>query len=278
MPKGDKLKLKADPEDGTTPVANLLLEALTIANLNGTEKGLVLYLWRQTYGWVIEGIRQKEARIPQHELSERMGTSERSVYAALKALTDSNIFIRKEIGQGKGYVYRMNTDIATWNSHTVDFAQLKILSTGHKGVEENCEGSQYLLPMKKTSTLSPEPIQELASASEGEKPGSVDAPETPKESKKKVTYGEFDNVLLTKTEYDKLLAKFGEAKTKEFIENLSAYIASKGHKYKSHYATITNWDNLDKKKGLAGGHGGAHKGNFAAASGHYTEVPELPLD
>ena len=31
MPKGDKEKLKADPEDGTTPVANLLLEALISA-------------------------------------------------------------------------------------------------------------------------------------------------------------------------------------------------------------------------------------------------------
>ncbi len=33
MPKGDKYKLKADPEDGTTPIANLFLEAVAIAKL-----------------------------------------------------------------------------------------------------------------------------------------------------------------------------------------------------------------------------------------------------
>ena len=52
MPKGDRVIGKADPEDGTTPVANLLLEALAMAHLSGEEKGAVLYLWRQTYGWV----------------------------------------------------------------------------------------------------------------------------------------------------------------------------------------------------------------------------------
>ena len=52
MPKGDKEILKADPEDGTTPIANLLLEAVAIARLSGKEKGIILYLWRRTYGWL----------------------------------------------------------------------------------------------------------------------------------------------------------------------------------------------------------------------------------
>jgi len=39
MPKGDRQELKADPEDGTTPISNLLLEALAIAKLSGKEKG-----------------------------------------------------------------------------------------------------------------------------------------------------------------------------------------------------------------------------------------------
>ncbi len=46
MPKGDKAILKADPDDGTTPVSNLLLEALAIAKLSGMEKGALAYLWR----------------------------------------------------------------------------------------------------------------------------------------------------------------------------------------------------------------------------------------
>ena len=32
------------------------------------------------------------------------------------------------------------------------------------------------------------------------------------------------------------------------IENLSSYMASTGKRYKSHYATILNWDRRDKQK------------------------------
>ena len=43
MPKGDRERLKADLEDGSTPLANLLLEALATANISGVQKGLVLF-------------------------------------------------------------------------------------------------------------------------------------------------------------------------------------------------------------------------------------------
>ena len=55
-------------------------------------------------------------------------------------------------------------------------------------------------------------------------------------------YGEFKNVLLSDDDYKKLIDKFGEKGTKERIEDLSKGIASKGYKYKNHYATILNWD------------------------------------
>ena len=63
-------------------------------------------------------------------------------------------------------------------------------------------------------------------------------------------YGEFENVQLKTDEYEKLINQFGEVGTKTRIENLSSYIASKGVKYKSHYATILTWErkNTDVKK------------------------------
>ena len=54
-------------------------------------------------------------------------------------------------------------------------------------------------------------------------------------------FGEFENVKLTKEEYDKLVEKLGENNTKLMIEELSTGIASKGYRYKSHYATILSW-------------------------------------
>ena len=65
---------------------------------------------------------------------------------------------------------------------------------------------------------------------------------TSKDIKNKDIYGEFSNVKLTQEEYSKLITKFGEPATKEKIENLSIYLASKGKKYANHYATILTWD------------------------------------
>ena len=77
-----------------------------------------------------------------------------------------------------------------------------------------------------------------------------------KEDKKPVKhkYGEYKNVLLTDDELQKLKTEYSDYE--ERIERLSAYIASKGTKYKSHYATIRNWARKDKqtsteKKGTA---------------------------
>ena len=60
--------------------------------------------------------------------------------------------------------------------------------------------------------------------------------------KEKEKYGEFKNVLLTKEEYIKL----EKSNLLPYIEKLSSYIASKGKRYKSHYATILNWSRKDK--------------------------------
>lgn len=64
-------------------------------------------------------------------------------------------------------------------------------------------------------------------------------------SKKK--YGEMDNVLLNDSEMEKLKDKFPND-YEERIDKLSLYIAQKGKKYKSHYATILSWARKDDKQ------------------------------
>lgn len=63
------------------------------------------------------------------------------------------------------------------------------------------------------------------------------------QKQKKKKYGEFENVLLTDEEYHKL----EKSNLLMYIEQLSSYIASKGKKYKSHYATILSWSRKNKK-------------------------------
>ena len=64
--------------------------------------------------------------------------------------------------------------------------------------------------------------------------------------KEKLRFGEFENVLLSDEELEKLKQRFPDYKLR--IEKLSNYIASKGDGYKNHYATILNWARNEKKE------------------------------
>ena len=68
-------------------------------------------------------------------------------------------------------------------------------------------------------------------------------PEPPAPKVKKHKYGEYNNVLLTDDELEKLKAEYPDYLNR--IERLSSYVASTGKKYKSHYATIRNWARKD---------------------------------
>ena len=64
-------------------------------------------------------------------------------------------------------------------------------------------------------------------------------------------YGEYNNVLLTDEELDKLKSEYSD--WQERIERLSSYVASTGKSYKSHYATIRNWARKDGQTQKQGG-------------------------
>lgn len=78
-------------------------------------------------------------------------------------------------------------------------------------------------------------IDNIYDCAEAQKPQKKIKREKPMKHK----YGEYNNVLLTDDELDKLKDKFPDWEDR--IERLSGYVESKGAKYKSHYATILNW-------------------------------------
>ena len=73
---------------------------------------------------------------------------------------------------------------------------------------------------------------------------SESAPKKAKATKHK--YGEYNNVLLTDEELEKLKTEYSDWEDR--IERLSSYVASTGKSYKSHYATIRNWARKDAEK------------------------------
>lgn len=70
------------------------------------------------------------------------------------------------------------------------------------------------------------------------------APAPKKKSKKKIVknaYGEYQNVELTDSEFEKLASDYGEALRDKAISFLDEYIEEKGYKSKSHNLAIRRW-------------------------------------
>lgn len=87
--------------------------------------------------------------------------------------------------------------------------------------------------------------------------GNQQATNTPKKKKEKndkninniyimPAMGEFENVLLSEEELEKLKERF-PYDWQEKIDRLSVYMKSKGKRYKSHYATILTWARKEEK-------------------------------
>ena len=55
---------------------------------------------------------------------------------------------------------------------------------------------------------------------------------------KEKNYGELGKVKLTDTEYEKLKSKYPLERLEKRLKYLTGYIASKGAKYKNHYAVF----------------------------------------
>ena len=71
----------------------------------------------------------------------------------------------------------------------------------------------------------------------------------PKLAEKRHKYGEYNNVLLSDSDIEKLKNEF-PSDYQERIERLSEYMESTGKTYKNHLATIRSWARKDPQKGL----------------------------
>ena len=94
----------------------------------------------------------------------------------------------------------------------------------------------------KNAKKTPQKRQENATKTPNNRPNTKTNTNTNTNNKR--PYGECANVYLTDDEHDLIVAE-GLA---GLIEELSLYIASKGDKYKSHYAVIRQWANRRKKE------------------------------
>lgn len=98
-------------ENGYTKIANEIMEALTKANLNGTELAVALLIIRKTYGW-----KKKEDEISLNQFLKAIPVTKPCICKALKRLQLVNVI--KLVKKGKSKIssnsYTFNKNYEEW--------------------------------------------------------------------------------------------------------------------------------------------------------------------
>lgn len=282
-PYKDFSNVNPQREDGHREIETSIFLALIRAGLSGLEYSLVLCIIDKTWGW-----NKKEDMIPLVQFIEATGQDRSYVVRGLKSLENRHIIIVQHVpggGRGRGNIYMFNKHWDTWlikerketvtNSHPLEtVTELEVagvnsdqespfretVAVGHplssKGDNESPIGnSDQESPFSPGNSdyLSGKGDQHAQGKGDHKSP-SIDIQKKPsinntliKKKEKKTYHG---NVHLFPEEYDKLVTKFGQDGAEERIEALSLYIKSKGveRKYKDHYATILNWERMNKDR------------------------------
>jgi len=222
-------------ENGHTRIANEILEQLMRMHLSPNQWQVLLCIFRKTYGF-----HKKVDYIANIQIIKATGLGKEVVSRALKALSDMNLIER----QGKHIGFQK--DWEKWQRLAEQSSNVSSIANKEHGKVSNIVNQKLAISSTEVSSTANKKL--AAHTSHKRK----------KDTIQKILHkrkGEFQNVLLTDEEYQKLIDKFGEVGTKEKIEVLSSGIASKGYKYKNHYATILSWDRRDKRQGGQGGEG-----------------------
>lgn len=210
-------------ENGFTPIANELLEAITKANISGGEYKIFHIVLRLTYGW-----KKKSDQISLKTFSEKSGMHRTSVCRAINALVSKNILgsLQNATTPGKksmeATTYWIEKDYEKWKS-----LPSRTNATTPPSLQNATRGSLQNAQKVVSKTLPSKEIKLKKVVKERQPP--------------KKTFGDGKHVKLTEEEHQNLIADLGQKTTDLYISELDDYIGSKGDKYKSHWHTIRSW-------------------------------------
>lgn len=158
----------------------------------------------------------KEFNVPMLTLLSESKLTKNDLYKSRNKLKQFGLLDFKERGGNKSTIYKMNSVVSLYGTQN----DTQIIT------QDMTQSMTQNVNILKTRNKKPETRN--------------------KKEIIKEKFGEFENVLLSADELQKLKSKLG-AETESYIERLSSYIASSGKKYKSHYATILSWTQKDAK-------------------------------
>ena len=230
---------------GFVKMPNDIFEAILAAELTGGEIKVLLAVIRQTLGFNVT-----EKPISVSQLQSMTGLAKGVTYRALTMLKNRNIVnVVKQSGNNPQIV-SINADVSTWQGVTLVKHKCSTEETQSVPCKKHkCSTEEtQVFHVGNTSVLPVEHILYKDNIKDNFKDREktvADAPPPPAKPRKH-KFGEYQNVLLTDEEYQKLKAEMPNAD--DYIERLSSYVASTGKSYKSHFATIRNWYRQDCEK------------------------------
>lgn len=205
-------------EDGFTPIADELLEAMCRNTMFNVNTRVYFALIRLIYGWG-----KTSDKIARSQITDLTNIKVNNVTRALQELKKMNMIGVSDLIPGVPRTYTIIKTYGDWRP----VSKVRPHSNLRKGsIKANTGGSI------KADTHHKEFIDNTIKSSS-------------KKVIKKIKH--LDCVLLTPDEHQKLVATFGAQLTKDKIQNLNDYCMSKGTKYKSHYHTILSWSRKDNK-------------------------------
>jgi len=222
-------------EKGFTQVPNCVLKDTDISY-----QARVLYAILLSYSW------QKESCNPTQEtIANDLGVSVRTIRTLLNELRDKGLISWKKVSMGGHNTYLIRSLAERYTESDGDSTSAQCGSTLPHNAEVHFRNwRKYTSAKEYTYNNTHSNNNNIYIYPNKEK------------------YGEFQNVTLTKTEHDTLVSLLN-GKAEDYIERLSGYKASTGHKYKSDYATIRVWARKDLEKGKTSG----QRGNEAKGIG-----------
>ena len=174
-------------------------------------------------------------------LADELGFEESTVGLALQALEQLNMIVT----DGSYF------SIAGWEEYQ-NIDGMERIRESKRMAQARWRAKQKELPVDSTV----DSTRYLVDDAEEDKDKEIDIDSINKKKPQKHKYGEYNNVLLTDEEFEKLKAEFPN--WQERIDRLSSYMASTGKAYKNHLATIRNWarsettpKRVDKRQQLA---------------------------
>ena len=210
-----------------TQIPNVIIDHW-MAFLSPAEFKVLICICRKTFGW-----KKENDRISLRQIETMTGLSRKGIITNLESLVEKELVtkVKSKTSDGDDAPNRYEINVNCVGVGSEENSP-RVGQSVHHGVVNSVH------PQKKDYTKE-RLTKESISCAQGALPTPpLNSPVSKKEETKPQKIAYRTNVQMTKDDYDKLKAEYGETKLTEMIEILDTYKGSTGKRYKSDYYVL----------------------------------------